>query len=269
MIDTQHTCSWPVTAIHLGGRKPESLAPEQAGLPDYHKVCANCGLRELCIHHNLSGEDLERLDVLVPRRRKVRRGQPAFHNGAAFQSLYAVRVGSFKSVVIHDDGRDQITGFQMPGDLLGLDGMADDRHTVDAVALQDSELCVIPRTEFDRVAQHFLSFQHQLQRAMSREIVREQGVMLLLGSLRADERVASLLINLSVRQERLGLSASELALSMTRAEIGSYLGLKLETVSRCFSRFQAQGLISVQGRQISLLDLPRLRKAMGQGTASI
>jgi CRP/FNR family transcriptional regulator len=213
----------------------------------------------LCLPVGLSAEDVARLDNLVAARRTVPRGQAPFRTGDAFDSLYAVRTGFFKTRVASEDGRDQVTGFQMAGELLGLDGIGTDRHTCDAVALEDSQVCVIPYQELEALSREFTVLQHQFHRIMSREIVRDHGVMLLLGSMRAEQRLAAFLLNLIKRLQARGFSASALVLRMTREEIGSYLGLKLETVSRTFSKFQEDGLLEVRQRQIKIVDLAALQ----------
>jgi CRP/FNR family transcriptional regulator len=149
-----------------------------------------------------------------------------------------------------EDGRDQVTGFQMAGELLGLDGIGTDHHTCDAVALEDSQVCVIPLRPARGPVARVHDLQRQFHKIMSREIVRDHGVMLLLGSMRAEERLAAFLLNLTQRLQARGFSASSLVLRMTREEIGSYLGLKLETVSRTFSKFQDDGILEVKQRQI-------------------
>lgn len=227
-------------------------------------ACSSCNLRELCLPVGLSSDDLERLDGMVATRKHVPRGDALFRSGDRFQSLYAVRTGFFKTCVSSEDGRDQVTGFQMAGELLGLDGIGSDRHACDAVALEDSQVCVIPFGQLEQLSRDFGTLQHQLHRIMSREIVRDHGVMLLLGSMRAEERLASFLLNLSERYRRRGYSSSEFVLRMTREEIGSYLGLKLETVSRLFSRFQEEGLIQVQGRAVKIIEMAAMRQLVGQ-----
>ncbi|WP_119287602.1 fumarate/nitrate reduction transcriptional regulator Fnr [Azohydromonas sediminis] len=229
--------------------------------PEAFKVaCSSCNLRELCLPVGLNRDDLEHLDSLVATRRSVARGDTLFRSGDPFQSLYAVRTGFFKTCVTAEDGRDQVTGFQMAGELLGLDGISTDRHSVDAVALEDSQVCVIPYHELETLSREFTNLQHQFHRIMSREIVRDHGVMLLLGSMRAEERLAAFLLNLTQRLQARGFSGSSMILRMTREEIGSYLGLKLETVSRTFSKFQEEGLLEVKQRQIRILDAAGLQK---------
>ncbi len=228
-------------------------------LEPFKLACSSCNLRELCLPLGLSRDNLERLDSLVANRRDLARGEPLFSAGDAFLSLYAVRTGFFKTCVTSEDGRDQVTGFQMAGELLGLDGISTDIHSCDAVALEDSQVCVIPYSQLEALSREFTELQHQFHKIMSREIVREHGVMLLLGSMRAEERLAAFLLNLTQRLQARGFSASSLVLRMTREEIGSYLGLTLETVSRTFSKFQDEGILDVKQRQIRILHQDKLQ----------
>jgi CRP/FNR family transcriptional regulator len=208
----------------------------------------------------LSRPELEQLDTLVNARRTVRRGEALFRRTDPFTALYAVRAGFFKSCSTSEDGREQVTGFQMAGDLLGFDGIGDERHSCDAIALEDSQVCVLPYARLEELSREFAELQRQVHRVMSREIVREHGVMMLLGSMRAEERVAAFLANLAQRLEARGFSPSALVLRMTREEIGVYLGLKLETVSRCFSKFHEDGILEVQQRNVRILDPEALRR---------
>jgi CRP/FNR family transcriptional regulator len=223
-------------------------------------ACANCNLRELCVPGGISPTDLEQLDTIVATRRRTKKGATLFKSGDGFKNLFAVRSGFYKTLVYTADGRNQITGFQAPGELLGLDGVSTEHHCVDAVALEDSEVCILPYLELERIARDFPPLQHQLHRVMSREIVRENSVLLLLGSMKAEERVAAFILNISERYKRLGYASGEFVLRMTRQDIGSFLGLKLETVSRIFSRFQGQGLIEVKGKSIKILQFEVLRQ---------
>jgi CRP/FNR family transcriptional regulator len=227
-------------------------------LEPFKVACSSCNLRELCLPVGLNRDSLDRLDELVATRRSIERGNTLFRAGDPFQSLYAVRTGFFKTCVSSEDGRDQVTGFQMAGELLGLDGISTDSHTCDAVALEDSQVCVIPYVALEGLSREFNELQHQFHKIMSREIVRDHGVMLLLGSMRAEERLAAFLLNLTQRLQARGFSASALILRMTREEIGSYLGLKLETVSRTFSKFQDEAILEVKQRQIRILDQDKL-----------
>ena len=208
----------------------------------------------------LNADELIRVDELVAVRRHVKRGAALFHSGEKFSSLYAIRTGFFKTCVTTEDGRDQVTGFQMAGEIMGLDGIVNDQHTCNAIALENAEVCVIPFDRIEEISREVSALQHHVHKIMSREIVREHGIMLLLGSMRAEERLAAFLLNLVQRLEARGFSRSELVLRMTREEIGSYLGMKLETVSRTFSKFADEGLIKVSQRNISILDSDALKR---------
>ena len=223
-------------------------------------ACSNCNLRELCMPVGLNDSDMQRIDDIVATRRKIKRGTPLFRNGERFTSLYAIRTGFFKTCVATEDGRDQVTGFQMAGEIIGLDGIVNDQHTCDAVALEDAEVCVMPFERIEDLSREVTSLQHHVHKIMSREIVREHGVMLLLGSMRAEERLAAFLLNLVQRLHARGFSQSELILRMTRDEIGSYLGLKLETVSRTFSKFVEEQLVEVKQRYVRILNADGLRQ---------
>ena len=207
----------------------------------------------------LSDGDLGKLDELVTLRRRIKRGSALFSNGDKFSALYAIRVGFFKTCVTTEGGRDQVTGFQMAGEIMGLDGIVGDRHTCDAVALEDAEVCVMPYDRIEDLSRDVPALQTHVHRIMSREIVRDHGVMLLLGSMRAEERLAAFLLNLVQRLQARGFSSSELVLRMTREEIGSYLGLKLETVSRTFSKFAEDGIVEVKQRHVRILSSDALR----------
>ncbi len=239
---------------------PHPVTPIVALDPRAIKVaCANCNLRELCMPLGLSPTELDRIDDMVATRRKIKRGTALFRDGDRFTSLYAIRTGFFKTCIASEDGRDQVTGFQMAGEVIGLDGIVDERHTCDAVALEDAEVCVMPFDRIEELSLQIHSLQRHIHKIMSREIVREHGVMLLLGSMRADERLAAFLLNLVQRLHARGFSKTELVLRMTREEIGSYLGLKLETVSRTFSKFVEDGIVEVKQRHVRILDTAALK----------
>ena len=207
----------------------------------------------------LNESEMERVDEVVATRRKVARGDNLFRSGDKFNALFAIRTGFFKTRISAEDGRDQVTGFQMAGEIIGLDGIVSDHHTCDAVALEDAEVCVMPFDRIEELSREITSLQRHVHKIMSREIVRENGVMLLLGSMRAEERLAAFLLNLVQRLHARGFSQSELVLRMTREEIGSYLGLKLETVSRTFSKFVEEGVVEVKQRHVRILNPDALK----------
>jgi len=236
--------------------------------PTCNVACSSCNLREICLPVGLTQAELEHIDLrLVAGRRKVARGETLFRAGDRFDAVFAVWTGFFKTCVSSKDGRGQVTGFQMGGELIGLDGIGTRRHEVDAVALEDSQVCVIAYDELEALAREVVSLQQQFHKIMSREIVRDHGVMLLLGSMHAEERVAAFLLNLTHRLRARGLSASSVLLRMSREEIGSFLGLKLETVSRTFSKFQANGLLFVRQRQIQITDPVGLQQLLDGATS--
>jgi CRP/FNR family transcriptional regulator len=231
-------------------------------------ACSNCNLRELCLPLGLSLTDIEKLEELVATRRRVKRGESLFRAGDRFESLYAVRLGFLKSTVMSTDGREQVTGFHMAGELVGMDGISNEQHSCDTVALEDTEVCVIPYERLEEVAGTVPVLRNHFHKVMSREIVREHGVMLLLGSMHAEERLAAFLLNLSQRFEARGYSRTEFVLRMTRAEIGSFLGLKLETVSRVLSRFAHDGLIEVNQKHVRILNTEGLRAIVSGNSAA-
>lgn len=223
-------------------------------------ACSQCNLRELCLPFGLSELEIEKLDTMIGTRRRVKRGHNLYRSGDNFEAIYAIRSGFFKTDVLLEDGRDQVTGFQMAGEILGMDGISNEVHTCNAMALEDSEVCVVPFAQLEELSREVQTLQRHFHKVMSREIVRDHSVMMLLGTMRAEERLAAFLLNLSQRFTMRGYSAAEFHLRMTREEIGSYLGLKLETVSRAFSHFQEQGFISVQQKHIRILDIAGLKR---------
>jgi CRP/FNR family transcriptional regulator len=225
-------------------------------------TCASCNMRELCLPAGLCPEDMERIEGIVYARRRVKRGETLFNAGDAFASIYAIRSGFFKTSVLDDEGREQVTGFCMGGELLGLDGLGAGHYNGTAIALEDSEACVLPFALVEELSHDIRPLQRQLHAVLSREIVRDHGVMMLLGSMRAEERLATFLLNLSRRFVRRGYSPSDFHLRMTREEIGSYLGLKLETVSRLFSAFQKDGLMDVQQKHVHIRDIAGLERLL-------
>jgi CRP/FNR family transcriptional regulator len=236
-------------------------------VPELREACSLCNLRELCLPMGLSEGELGQLDELVHVRKRVLRGQHLYRSGDPFEAIYAIKTGFFKTDVLLADGRDQVTGFQMAGEILGLDGIGTEKHSCNAVALEDSEACVIPFADLENYSREISALQRHFHKVMSREIVRDQGVMMLLGVMRAEERLAAFLLNLSQRFTARGYSPTDFNLRMTRNEIGSYLGLKLETVSRAFSHFQEQGLITVHQKHIQILDVPGLKKLLSDRRA--
>ena len=265
MTATQHATATPaertITATMQVVPRTRTAATFDTAPAPIKTLCSTCHLKDLCLPCGLTGSDVERLDSLMFARRRVKEGQALYHEGEKFQFIYAVRSGTFKSVLTLKDGREQVTGFQMAGELMGLDGLASGKHASAAVALEDAEICAIPYAHLSELATVSPDLQHVISRLMSREIVREHSLMMLLGSMNAEERLAAFLLNISQRMKARGYSASEFHLRMSRAEIGSYLGMKLETVSRTFSAFQQQRLLEVDKKHVRIVDLDGLTHA--------
>jgi CRP/FNR family transcriptional regulator len=224
-------------------------------------------MHELCLPMGLDEADMNRLDQIIGRRRKVPRDGTLYRVGDPFTNLYAIRLGHFKTFQINQDGDQQITGFQMAGELLGMDAISTDRHHCNAIALEDSEVCEIPFARLESLFRDMPTLLRHFHRMMSQEITREQNVMLLLGNMRADQRFAAFLINLSSRYAARGYSSTSFQLRMSREEIGNYLGLTIESISRLLSKFKKQGLLKVSNRELEIVDLSTM-KAVAAGTQS-
>jgi len=207
----------------------------------------------------LSDEDFSKLDAMNFTSFKIHRGDALYRAGDPFRSIYAIKAGSFKTVVVLSDGREQIIGFQLVGDPLGMDGLSHEHHIYDAIALEDSLLCMIPLHKLEQLCRDIKPMQRHVYRWMCAEIAREAAMITLLGSMSAEERVSSFLLNISQRMLARGRSPTDLKLHMTREEIGHYLGLKLETVSRTLSRFRDEQRIGVRGKTIRIIDVERLQ----------
>jgi len=218
-LDCRNGCKVVPDASQLAdAASPQPIGGALVSIDDLRAVCSGCSMRELCMPFGLDADDLAQIDTLVGSRQRLHKGEALYDTGETFDALYAVRVGSLKTAVLAEDGREQVTGYHMIGD------------------------------------------QSNLRRLLSREISRDQSVMLLLGSMRAEARVAAFLLDLAERYRRRGYSSTQYVLRMTGEEIGSYLGLKLETVSRLFSKLQNEGIVRVQGRNVALLDPGALRQ---------
>lgn len=222
-------------------------------------ICSSCSLRDFCLSEGLDFKEIERIEELITMRKRIRRGETLYRAGDPFEAFYAVRLGFLKSSVLSSDGREQVTMFHMSGDIVGFDGLANNVYASDMTALEDTEVCVISYKRLREVSASAPSLSGHFEKLLSREIIRQNGVLLLLGSMHAEQRIAAFLLNLSQRFEQRGYSRSEFVLRMTRAEIGSYLGLKLETVSRVLSRFTSDNLILVNQKHVQILSFEGLR----------
>jgi len=230
-------------------------------------ACSDCSLRDLCLPLGLSADDLRTLEGSVKSHRKLSKGEFLYRVGDSFRSLFAIRTGSTKTCEIAADGSVQITGFHLPGELLGIDAINSDKHPCDVIALETTEVCELPFGKLETLARELPGLQHQLFRLMSREVAEEEGQLLMLGRMKAEERLAAFLLSFSKRFQLLGYSPTDLRLPMSRQDLGDYLGLALETVSRLFSRFQEDKLITVQGRNVKLLNVVRLKGVTEQAVS--
>ncbi|MCG5510770.1 fumarate/nitrate reduction transcriptional regulator Fnr [Ectothiorhodospira lacustris] len=232
-------------------------------IKELKQACKACSLRDLCLPLGVSVEDLSMLEGIISRKRPVQRRDTIYQAGDPLNCLYAVRTGSVKTFVLTNDGEEQVTGFHLPGELLGLDAINDGVHPCTALALETASVCEIPFDRLEELAGRTPGLQHQLLRIMSREIQTDEHLVTLLGHRTSDARLAAFLLNLSRRFGMRGFSRHEFNLTMSRCEIGNYLGLAVETVSRMLSRFQEQGLIQVQRKFITILDADGLREIAG------
>ncbi len=226
-------------------------------------ACDLCRLTAVCLPDGLSLSERSEFTAMIAQYRKIKAAEVLYRAGEPFTHLYSVKTGVFKTVVLLDDGREQITGFRLPGDTLGVDAISYSVHASNAVALEDARVCAIPFTRLSRMSRQSAPVQNHLHRLLAREVIGDQDLMLLLGRMHAEERLAAFLLNLSRRYEARGQSHSEFTLAMAREDIGNYLGLTLETVSRCFSRLKAAGLIEIDNRHVHILQHEGLRRVIG------
>ena len=236
--------------------------PATAAMPA--ASCSSCCLRGACLPCSIDTAELSEMDELTRVKRRLPKGRTLYRGGDAFDSLYAVRSGSFKSVGVSRAGDEKVTALHLPGEVMGLDAINSRKHGYDAVALEDSEVCVIPFARLTQLALRMPELQGELLRILSGDISRDQGLMLLMGAMDAEQRIAAFLLSLSRRYERLGYASARFSLRMTREDVGSYLGLTLETVSRVFSRLQREGLIAAHQKDVELKSPERLREKVGE-----
>lgn len=226
-------------------------------------ACKNCSLFQLCLPHGISDADLALLDTIIKRRRPLQRGDYLFQVGDPFRSIYVVRSGAVKTFAPTLDGEEQVTGFHLPGELVGLDAITTGTHPCSAMALETSSFCEIPFDRLEDLSEEVRSLGRHLLRILSREIHDDHELLKLLNKHTAEERLAALLVSFLTRLQQRGLSGREFHLSMSRHDISNYLGLAVETVSRVFSRFQQEGLMTVTRRYVVINDLDRLKTLAG------
>jgi CRP/FNR family transcriptional regulator len=247
---------------------PAAGLTEAPRLPERQSSCSNCSLHQLCLPTGLGESETQRLDHIIARRRRVARGDSLHCMNDQFTHLHAIRLGHFKTHRVTAEGAEHVIGFQMTGELLGMDAISTGQHQSYAIALEDSEVCEIPFARLENLFAEMPPLLRHFHRTMSQEITRDQNAMLLLGNMRAEQRFANFLVNLSSRYKARGYSATGFQLRMSREDIGNYLGLTIESISRLLSKFKKQGWINASNRQIELLDLPHL-KQLAMGTHAI
>lgn len=226
---------------------------------DNRVSCSNCRLSSLCLPISLELEELDQISEVILRNQPLHKGDYLYRSGSPFTSIFAVRAGSIKSTFISEEGEEQITGFYLPGEILGMDGLNDNSYRNSATALETSAICEIPFDKLEELSQQIPSLQRHFFQLMSREITNDQQLISLLTKGSAEQRIAALLLSLSSRYQRRQLSSTEFLLPMSRTELGNYLGLTIETVSRVLSRWQKEGFIHAERRLIKLLDVDKLK----------
>ena len=234
--------------------KTAAAAPLRGAQPH----CQTCSLNALCLPLSLTENDMERLDDIIRRGRPIQKGQLLFQQGEEFQSVFAVRTGALKTYTLASNGEEQITGFHLASELIGLSGYDAGSYPLTAKALETTTVCEIPLQQLDGLADELPDLRKQLMRTMGTEIRHDQNMMLLLSKKNAEERVASFLLDISQRYQRRGFSSTHFRLPMSRVDISNYLGLAVETISRVFTRFQKNELIETQGKEIILKDVDTL-----------
>jgi CRP/FNR family transcriptional regulator, anaerobic regulatory protein len=230
--------------------------------------CSNCRLSDLCLPISLNESEIVQLDGIVERNRPLKKGEHLYRQNDEFRSIYAVRSGSFKSYFLGSDGKSRVTGFFLPGEILGMDGIGSRRHGMSAMALEHASICEIPFSQLEKLGHQLPSLQSRFISIMGNEIVKDQQIHTLLSSYTAEQRLSSFLLSLSARHARCQLSPDRFLLHMTRGDIGEYLGLTLETVSRVFSALQKKEIIRVNNREITITQMPALRAIVGDSVGA-
>jgi len=225
-----------------------------------HIHCQNCSISELCLPFSLNDKELDTLDNIIDRKRPIHKGEQIFQDGDTMQALYAIRSGTFKTFTVNEQGEEQITGFHLAGDLLGFDAIANSEHPSFAKALETSMVCEIPYNTLDTLSNTMPKLKKQILRMMSSEIRSDQDMLTLLNRKNAEQRLATFISSLASRYHARGLSSTDFRLTMTRSDIGNYIGLTVETISRLLNRFQKNELIAVEGKLITILDIDKLNE---------
>lgn len=239
----------------------QSLVKSQdANCPHDKRVsCGNCRLNTICLPISLHIDDIDKLNNIVQRGKPLQKGDYLYRANDPFDSVYAIRSGAVKAITLSDNGEEQVTGFYLPGEVVGMDGIADNRYTNSVIALETASVCEIPFQRMEELSLQIPNLQRHFFQLMSREITQDQQIITLLSKSSAEERIAALLLSISSRNSRRQLSATAFRLPMSRTDIGNYLGLTIETVSRIFTRLQKQGVIHVDKKEVLITNMDQLR----------
>ena len=226
-------------------------------------LCKSCTLDSLCHPKSIQPKTLDTLDKVLSRGVRYNKGDYLFHQGEPFDAVYAVRSGSLKTYVVTSNGQEQITNFYFATEMAGISGLNMSIYPVSAVAMETTTVCKIPFSKLEELSLEIPELRESIYSTIGKELHNFEEMMLTLSKKNADERLATFLMNLSCRYKKRGYSASSFRLTMSRNEIGNFLGLAVETVSRVFSRFQKQLLINVEGKEIQLLKPNKLIEISG------
>lgn len=226
--------------------------------------CASCSLNTLCLPLSLSKDDTNRLDSIIKRSRPIHKGESIFKQGESFKSLFAIRTGSVKTFAIMSDGEEQITGFHLASELVGLSAFNNNFYPENAVALETTTVCELPIDQLEHLFEVMPNLRKQILACMGHEIRHDQQLLLMLSKKSADERIAFFILNMGHRFQRRGFSATSFRLSMSRIDIANHLGMAVETVSRVFTRFQKAGFIQTEGKEVVICNSSELNKLAGE-----
>lgn len=239
---------------------PQVSRISSINITDLRVSCSSCSLTQLCLPHGLNEEELTELDALIKHKPTIDKGQVLFRAGEPLKAVHAIRSGSFKTVILTDSGSEQITGFYLPGELVGLDGLGEDIHKCTAIALESSTTCALEMTDLEDLCCSMKGLRRQMLHLIGNEINHDHDILLALGQMKGEERLAAFLLNLSKRLEMRGFSPVDFNLSMPRHDIANYLGLAVETLSRIFSRLQDEKILKTNRRYIHILNPVALRQ---------
>lgn len=235
-------------------KTPDSNCPH-----DKRVSCGNCRLNTICLPISLHIDDIDKLNNIVQRGKPLQKGDYLYRANDPFDSVFAIRSGAVKALTLSDNGEEQVTGFYLPGEVVGMDGIADNRYTNSVIALETASVCEIPFNRMEELSLQIPNLQRHFFQLMSREITQDQQIITLLSKSSAEERIAALLLSISNRNSRRQLSATAFRLPMSRTDIGNYLGLTIETVSRIFTRLQKQDVIHVDKKEVLINSMDQLR----------